>query len=468
MAPALLLQPGDDLVDALTGVGEHDGARERSGVNEHARAGIGLGHRVGVKFLALRLDDDPNGEVVGASEFEVSLVVRGHRHDRPGAVVAEDVIGGPHRDLLAVDRVDRHRRQRHAVPDPLRGHPLDLGLPSHLLEEVHERPLELAPGHQLRDQRVLRGQDEERRTPERVRPGGEHRVGHRRQVGPRRDHLEGHLGPPAPTDPVPLLDKDLVRPLEQLHVVDQAVRVVRDLEEPLGQVPHLGHGAAAPADPRRDLLVGQHRLVDRTPVDRRRLSVGQSPLQQLEEDPLVPAVVAGVGADDLTVPVVGEAEARLGAAHLLDVGEGPFLGMHPPLDGSVLCGEAEGVVAHGVEDVVALHPPLPGDGVRDGVVLHVPHVHVARGVREHLQDVALARRIGVRGGGMGLLPFPGRDPPLLKTLGIVALLIGGNGHRGIGYRTDRPPSLSSLLGHSPKVSSSVRPSSARRRTSASI
>ena len=45
------------------------------------------------------------------------------------------------------------------------------------------------------------------------------------------------------------------------------------------------------------------RSVVRTPVDRRRLTVGEAGLQELQEEPLVPPVVVGIRGDDLRLPV---------------------------------------------------------------------------------------------------------------------------------------------------------------------
>ena len=53
-----------------------------------------------------RRDDLPHRQPVRLRELEVALVVRGHGHDRAGAVVHQHVVGDPDRDPLAVDRVD--------------------------------------------------------------------------------------------------------------------------------------------------------------------------------------------------------------------------------------------------------------------------------------------------------------------------------------------------------------------------
>jgi hypothetical protein len=64
--------------------------------------------------------------------------------------------------------------------------------------------------------------------------------------------------------------------------------VVADAEEPLLQEALLDRRAAALAQPALDLLVGEHGLVGRAPVDRRLLLVGEPLLVELQEDPLRP------------------------------------------------------------------------------------------------------------------------------------------------------------------------------------
>ena len=55
-----------------------------------------------------------------------------------------------------------------------------------------------------------------------------------------------------------------------------------------------------------DLLIGQHSAQGGAPVDRDLCLVGQAPVEQLQEDPLRPLVVLGVGGAELAVPVEGE------------------------------------------------------------------------------------------------------------------------------------------------------------------
>ena len=253
---------------------------------------------------------------------------------------------------------------------------------------VEHRGLVLRPRDQLRDQRMLGRHDEERRAEERVGPG--------REDGQRLVQValvEQHLGALGAADPVALHRQHALGPvLQQLHVVQQALGVVGDLEVPLRQDAALDQRAAALAVAVDDLLVGEHRLVDRAPVDGRLVLVGQAALEQLQEDPLRPAVVLGLGGRQLARPVDRPAHAL----HLLadrgdvlvrDVARVPALA-----DRGVLGRQAERVVAHRVQHAQAVAAALMAERVADRVVLDVPHVQIARGVRQHLEHVLQCAR----------------------------------------------------------------------------
>ena len=58
-------------------------------------------------------------------------------------------------------------------------------------------------------------------------------------------------------------------------------------------------------------------------------------------------------------------------------------------NGSIFCRQAEGIPTHGVQNVEALHTIVASNNVADRIVAGVAHVNVARGIREHFQDVLL-------------------------------------------------------------------------------
>ena len=56
-------------------------------------------------------------------------------------------------------------------------------------------------------------------------------------------------------------------------------------------------------------------------------------------------------------------------------------------DGGIFRGHAKGVKAHGMKDVVAPHGTETSNDITNGIVPYVPHMKVARRIREHFKDV---------------------------------------------------------------------------------
>ncbi len=237
--------------------------------------------------------------------------------------------------------------------------------------------------------------------------------------------LNCDVGAGGAADPVALHRQHLGRPgaLQLVQVVEQAVGVVGDPEVPLGQLLLGDQVVAALAAAVHDLLVGQHGLVEGAPVDLAGLAVGQALLVQLQEQPLVPAVVLGVARLQHAIPV----EARRVTTHrgllLRDVVVGPAGRVEAALDRGVLGGQAEGVPADRVQHVEALLPPVAGDHVAERVGLRVTHVQVAGGVREHVEHVLTRPIVGGVGRGERLQLVPDRKP-LVLDLGEVVVRSG--------------------------------------------
>ena len=137
---------------------------------------------------------------------------------------------------------------------------------------------------------MLGGEDEEGGAEESVGPGGEDG-----EVELELLAAEDDLGALGAADPVALHRHHVLGPgLEQVEVLEQAVGVLGDPEEPLLEVALLDEGAAALAVAVDHLLVGEHGLVVRAPLDRGLVAVGEVALEQAQEDPLGPAVVLGL------------------------------------------------------------------------------------------------------------------------------------------------------------------------------
>ena len=96
--------------------------------------------------------------------------------------------------------------------------------------------------------------------------------------------------------------------------------------------------------------------------------------EQLEENPLGPFVVTGVGGVDFPVPVKGETERlELGfeAGHILP---GDNLRVDVVLNGEVLSGQAKGVPPHGIQHVVPLQAAFARHDVQGGIGAGMAHV----------------------------------------------------------------------------------------------
>jgi hypothetical protein len=328
--------------------------------------------------------------------------MRRHRHHRTGAVVGHHEIGSVERYPLAIDRVDDVGAGEDALllgrvaGALVRADRTDLGL-----EGLDRGPV--AGGNDLVQRGVL-GRDGEEGHPEhRIRAGGEHR---QLQV---RMPLDGEidLGADGLADPVALLDEHGVRPARQLiGVLEQFLGVRGDAHVPLRQFLLDHRRTGAPALAVDHLFVGEHGVEAGRPVHQRGFAVDQALLDQIEEDVLLARGIAGIRAGELARPGVAEAHALELTAHVGDVLVGPFLGVGAALDRRLLGRQAEGVPAHRMQDVETAHALVTRHRVTDGVVAHVPHVQLARGVGEHLEHVValLTRQVVAHLVGLGGLP----------------------------------------------------------------
>jgi hypothetical protein len=234
---------------------------------------------------------------------------------------------------------------------------------------------------------------------------------------------EPQLRPLAPADPVGLGLTGGIRPVDPLEVLEQPLRVRGDAEEPLGDPALLDGRVAALAPALDDLLVGQHGLAGRAPVDRRFLPLGQTRLVQLQEDPLRPLVVGRVGGIDRVRPIEHPADAAELAREVLDVLRDEVHRMDPHLEREVLGVDPEGVEAHRLENVLPAHALVAPVDVRARERIDVPDVQPLRGrVGEHHQVVVgipSFAQLGERE-TVGAPLFPALLPLPLDLLGGVA------------------------------------------------
>ena len=265
--------------------------------------------------------------------------------------------------------------------------------------------------------------------------------------------LEMHGSAVGFADPISLHELDLLRPVDAIKIFDQTVAVCGDAHGPLAQLA-LEHrevtafGLAFGGD----LLVGEHRAQARTPVHRGLGDVGQtevvehvsllgfaqvSPLLAREsrnltltgfellhqradrscaalgtrriggilvvpgiidsgEDPLGPTHVARIDGGEGTTVVEAQAHAVQLATHVGDVLLGSDARMLAGLDRILLGRQAEGVIAHGVQHVLALHTMVAADHIGGKVAQRVTHMQtLARRIWEHVHREIRRASFGV-------------------------------------------------------------------------
>ena len=283
-----------------------------------------------------------------------------------------------------------------------------------------------------------------------VGAGGEHPQLFIRSAGKFVGQREGEAHAGALAYPVFLHQAHLFRPARQVvEFGEQFVGVGGDLHVIHGDLALFDQRAGAPAAAVDDLLVGEHGVINRVPVHGAQFLVVQALFIESGEQPLFPAIVLGGAGGEFAFPVDGEAERLELAAHVVDIGVGPPGRRHVVLQRSILGRHAEGVPAHRLQHVVALHLVEAGEHVADGVVAHVAHVQFPGWVREHRQAVVLGLAGVFDGtGGARLVPVllggaldVGRDVFVLhghggihsqKIGGITANYTGSS--QGIGRR----------------------------------
>ena len=236
---------------------------------------------------------------------------------------------------------------------------------------------------------------------QRIRPSGEHL-----QPIVAAGQAEKDPRPFRTPDPVLLHQADAVRPaVQRLDRFQQIVGVMGDLQEPLGQQALFHQLARTPASPVDHLLVGQHRVFDRVPVDPGLFAVSQSRPNEIQEHFLFMLVIFRLAGGDLAAPVIGQAHALQLLAHGSDVFACPFRRMHPVLEGGVLSRQPEGIPAHRMQHVEAGRLLVARDDVADGVVADMSHMNPARRVGKHLQHVIFRQVRGlIHGKAVALVP----------------------------------------------------------------
>ena len=129
-------------------------------------------------------------------------------------------------------------------------------------------------------------------------------------------------------------------------------------------------------------------------------------LEHLQEDPLRPLVVVGVGGVHAAIPVEAVAQHLQLIGEVLDVVLGDHGGMDVVLDGVVLRGQAEGVEPDGEQNVIALHPLFAGHDVHGRKGPGMAHMQALTGGIGELDKAVELGPLVAGNGRVGLRLFP--------------------------------------------------------------
>ena len=333
-------------------------------------------------------------QAVLAGKGEVAFVVCRHAHDRAVAVAHQHIVADPDFERIAGDRMVDEK----PGGDALFFHRGHVGFHHRALARgLDEGGNRLVGGGGKTCQRMLGCHRDEGHPHDRVGTGGKDMqlaVADRLALAVAQGMRKGKANPDRAADPVGLHDLDPLGPAVEivLDLIEQLVGIVGDLEVIAWDFSLFDHCTGAPAAPVDDLLVGQHRLIDRIPVDGLRLAIGDAALEHAQEQPLVPLVIGRIAGGHLARPVDRQAHRLHLLLHVGDVVPGPGGRRHAVFHRRVLCRQAKGIPAHRHQDVVAVHAQVAIQNVVDRVIAHMTHVQLAGGVGQHRTGVVLALR----------------------------------------------------------------------------
>lgn len=383
--------------------------------------------------------------------------MRRDSHDCAGSIVRQHVISDEESDPPSVERVDG-----------MDSSDLDSGL---LLVEVG--PLHIGLLLRLGDvglylggilgsafealhEGVVRGEHREGHSEDRIDPG---REDFEEVVAPVYGHFE--LRSLGPSDPILLHLDDGWLPVEAIEVIEHSLGVFRDPEYPLPHRPALDLRLAAFASAVLQVFSGKARLAARAPVDRLVVDVGEPmvvdispPLLcghpvgdgklldrygfsqgivvgvsvQLQEDPLGPSVVPGVGRVDLTFPIVGESDVLKLFLVALDILGGGDFRVDLIGDRIILGRQSECVPSHRMEHVISFEHLLARDHIGGDEPFRVSHMEsFSARIREHIEYIEF-RLVSGLDCPVDLLLFPFGSPFGLDLRRVVLF------HRWIGAK----------------------------------
>ncbi len=356
-----------------------------------------------------------NRKVKFLCKFPVTLIVCRNCHDGAGTVSHEYIVANPNRNLLAVYRIDGTDAVKKNTGLLFRKlGTLKIGLPgSHLTISRNVRiviqtiPIPV-------NQRMLRRNYHIGSAKQGIRTGciyGKLLV--------NSDKLEINLRTLGTANPVFLGNLNLLDVIDLIQIVNQLLCILGNLEHPLAFNLTDNLASAALTYTVNNLFVGKTDLTGGTPVNRHLRLIRKSLLEKLQENPLRPLIVPGIGGIYLSAPVKGVAKALqllLKTSHIV-CSNG--LRMNFILNCVVLGRETKCIPSHRIKNIIPLHTALSCYNIKSGIRSWMTYMKALSGrIRELNQRIVLRLRI-IGTGYKCLLLIPDILPFFLNLFRIV-------------------------------------------------
>ena len=190
------------------------------------------------------------------------------------------------------------------------------------------------------------------------------------------------------TDPVLLLSTDVLREVDLVESFKELVRIFGYAQIPdflffLDDIAVADITFATLA-----VFIGEDDLAVRAVIDESLVSVCETVLEKLQEDPLRPLVIIRICRVDNAVPVKGEADGFQLFAEVLDIRVRDDTRVLVGLDRIILGRESESVETDREQDVIALHTAFSGDDFKACIGFDVSDMHAcAARIREFYQTI---------------------------------------------------------------------------------
>ena len=239
--------------------------------------------------------------------------------------------------------------------------------------------------HQLVKQRMFRCHYHVSGTKERVWAGGVDG-----QFFFTSFNLKLNLGPFGSTYPCLLLALGGIGPVQAIQSLQKFFRISGDTKHNLAKVsafdrviPNFGFAI-------NHFLIGKYCPQVWAPPDWFFVDIGKTSLEELEENPLSPLVVARIGGVNLSLPVDCKPNTFNLTAKIIYIALGGEGRMRSCLDCILLSGQPKSIPTHWVKHIISTGLFISGQNVRSDITFGMANMQAGSGwIGEHIQGIVL-------------------------------------------------------------------------------